>query len=116
MTTGTYKPGDVVSAYIPFADAGGGKVRPALVVSSEAYNRRTDKVILTSITKSPNPEGQYVAVRLAEGTLKYESKAKTDFLMTIEQKLIQRRLGKVTDAVRDQVAAYVIPNLHIPRK
>ncbi len=45
-----YKQGDVLLALLPFTDQSGSKQRPAVVVSSEAYNQTHSDVILTSIT------------------------------------------------------------------
>ncbi len=48
-----YLRGDVVLVNYPFADQTGSKVRPALVVQADVWNRRLECTILAMITSSP---------------------------------------------------------------
>jgi mRNA interferase MazF len=52
----TSSPGDVVVVPFPFTDRAASKRRPALVCSSEAYNRHTRHVILAMITTAQHSE------------------------------------------------------------
>lgn len=49
-----YHRGEVVLVPIYFTDSSGGKVRPALVVSSEEYNTKSPDVMIASITSNRN--------------------------------------------------------------
>jgi len=46
-------PGDVVVALFTYSDLSGAKIRPALVVSTEAYIKETGLVVLAAISSKP---------------------------------------------------------------
>jgi mRNA interferase MazF len=54
LRTTVYRRGDVVLVSFVFTDHSGAKVRPALVVSSVAYHRRRQDVIVAAITSNTN--------------------------------------------------------------
>jgi mRNA interferase MazF len=97
--------GDVLLVPFPFTDQQGVKQRPAVVVSSSAYNaRRPDVVIMaiTSVVRNANTALAFGEASLtdwqAAGLLK-PSVLKPVFT-TIEQRLIIKQLGTLstTDA------------------
>jgi mRNA interferase MazF len=49
-TTTGFELGDLVLVAFPFSDQVGSKKRPAVVVSSDAYNRQRPDVILMAVT------------------------------------------------------------------
>ena len=55
-----YAKGDVVLVPFPFRDQMAAKVRPALVVSGEAYNAGGDLVVAAITTHSPRLSSDYV--------------------------------------------------------
>jgi mRNA interferase MazF len=48
----TFRRGDVVLAFYPFASGAGGSRRPAVVVQSDSYNQRIRNTIIAQITTS----------------------------------------------------------------
>lgn len=50
-----YKPGDVVLVLFPFTDLESFKKRPALVLSTEAYQRKHKDVIILALTSQSQP-------------------------------------------------------------
>jgi len=48
------KRGDVVLVDYPFSEGGGSKVRPALVVLADSYNRKLSHTIVAMISSSPS--------------------------------------------------------------
>ena len=46
---------DILLTRFPFSDLVGSKVRPVLVLSNDAYNRRFSDVLICAITSSPRP-------------------------------------------------------------
>lgn len=89
-----YRRGDVVLVPIDFTDRSGSKVRPAVVVSAEEYNRGPD-VLIASITSNreplPHPGDHRLKEWKAAGLLK-PSLAQTK-LATVEAFMIRRKLG-----------------------
>jgi mRNA interferase MazF len=93
--------GDVVLVPFPFSDQSGTKQRPALIVSSAAYNAAQPDVIIMAVTsrQSPESQGQFVILdRLAAGLLK-PSFGKP-VLTTIEQALVRKKLGRLAEPDR----------------
>lgn len=96
-STTTYSFGDVVLVPFPFTDQSATKKRPAVVVSSDAYNRARPDVILMAITghMSAYPRiGEVVISGWKEAGLLKASTIKP-ILATIEKTLIVRGLGQL---------------------
>ena len=93
-----YKRGDIVIVPFPFTDFSTLKQRPALVISSNAFNRSREDVILvalTSQTDSATKGGNYHikgAEQKSSGLLK-EGVVLVGKIVTIDQRLIRSTLG-----------------------
>lgn len=109
----SYSFGDVVLVPFPFTDQSGNKKRPAVVVSSSAYNgARNDLVILAITSRVHTPLGfgeALVADWQAAGLIKLS--VFKPVLATIEQSLVVRKMGELsaTDlrALREAVARVI---------
>lgn len=90
--------GDVVLVPFDFTDRSGTKWRPAVVVSSNTYNRTTPDVVVASVTGNlraiRHPGDHLLSDWQAAGLLK-PSLAQTK-LATIEASVIGRRLGSLS--------------------
>jgi mRNA interferase MazF len=98
-----YAFGDIVLVPFPFTDQSTTKRRPAVVVSSQAYNRERPDLILMAVTSQIRPAAGVgeVSVRdwQAAGLLK--PSAIKPVLTTVERGLVIRRLGQLTDQDRE---------------
>ena len=110
-STTTYSFGDVVLFPFPFTDQSATKKRPAVVVSSHAYNRARPDLILMAITGhlSAYPRiGEVIISGWKEAGLLKASTIKP-ILATIEKTLIFRGLGQLgqrdVQALRDGLKA-----------
>lgn len=100
MATARFIFGDVVLVPFPFTDQTGAKKRPAVVVSSSAYNTgRRDVVIMaiTSQVRKPLPFGETMVTDWQSAGLVMASVIKPVFA-TIEQSLVIRSMGKLAAA------------------
>jgi mRNA interferase MazF len=96
--------GDVIVVPFPFTDQTSIKRRPAVVVSSEAYNRERPDIILMAITSQVRPAptvGEVAIVQWQAAGLLKPSVIKP-LVTTIEASLVIRQLG--TLASDDQLA------------
>lgn len=95
--------GDVVLVPFPFTSQAASKQRPAVIVSSLAYNQAKPDVVLMAITSqfrpSPAPGEVWLQDWQAAGLLK--PSAVKPVLATLEQVLVIRQLGTLQPA--DQV-------------
>ncbi|MFQ5857945.1 MAG: type II toxin-antitoxin system PemK/MazF family toxin [Anaerolineae bacterium] len=94
-----YRHGDVIAVPYDYSDLTGGKVRPALVVSSDAYDRARPDVVAAGISSQVAKAGPYdhVLADWAAAGLRYPSLVRGR-LLTIEQSLIRRTVGRLSSA------------------
>ena len=91
----SYDFGDVVLVPFPFTDQTGAKKRPAVVVSSAAYNTARHDLILMAVTSQTQKIVSFGEVEIIEwrkANLLKPSVIKP-VLTTIEKRLALRRLG-----------------------
>ena len=92
------KRGDIILLSFPFTDLQTRKVRPALVVSSNSFNKRNEDAIFAFITTKEYKGPFDVRINEADPSfqttkLKAASTFRVSKLMCLEQKLAVRRLG-----------------------
>ncbi len=104
-----YNKGDIVVVKFPFILKEKGEIqkgRPALVVSDEKLERRYRDIILAAIT-SHIPENimeMELILEPAEATcLLKKSLLRLDFLMTIPEELISRKIGRLPENLITEV-------------
>lgn len=105
MTTSRrYQRGDIVLVPFPFTDLSGGKPRPALVMSDDAYNRASRDLILMQITgnvQGPARVGDHRINEWGQAGLLAPSVARAK-LVTLESTTVRRQLGQMP--ARDMAA------------
>ena len=91
-----YKRGDVVLVTVVFADKTGVKLRPAVIVSSEAYHSGRDEVIIEAISSRTDRIllGNYLIKDWRRAGLLFPSVA-TGAVRTMKQNMIARKLGSM---------------------
>jgi mRNA interferase MazF len=92
-----YKPGDVVIVPFPFTDRATSKRRPALVCSSEPFNRLSRHVVLSMITTAGHSAwpGDVPITELDDAGLPAPSVVRWK-LFTIDVALVLRRSGSLS--------------------
>lgn len=98
-----YEFGDIVLVPFPFTDQSANKRRPAVVVSSQAYNRDRPDLIIMAVTSQVRPAAGIGEVTVREwqaaGLLKLS--AIKPVITTVERGLVIRRLGRLNDQDRE---------------
>ena len=85
-----YKQRELILLPFPFSDLTSAKVRPALVLSSDAYNTACDDVIVCALTTNLSRTDYSVLIQqtdLESGVLKVPSRVKVDALIQADQSL-----------------------------
>lgn len=92
--------GDVVLVAFPFSSGSSSKVRPAVVVQNDRGNRQLTNTILVAITRTTrrthSPTQLFIEASGAEGQqmgLLFDSAVTCENIATVEQRLIQRKIG-----------------------
>ncbi len=98
----SYDFGDVVLVPFPFTDQSGMKKRPAVVVSSAAYNISRPDLILMAITSQIGSTKGFGEVVIAEWQKARLLKASIikPVLTTVERRLVLRQLGRLEQSDR----------------
>ena len=108
-----YRRGDVIAVPYDYSDLTGGKVRPAVIVSSDAYNLARLNVVAAGISSQVVKAGPYdhVLADWAAAGLRYPSLVRGR-LLTIEQNLIRRTVGRLSQAdlaaFEEKLAAFLL--------
>lgn len=91
-----YSRGDVVLVGFVFSDESGRKLRPAIVISSAAYNRARQELIVAAVTSNLRRRffGDYLIANWKEAGLLFPSVA-TSILRTVRRAMIERKLGSM---------------------
>ena len=97
LSTTRYRRGDIVLVPFPFSDLSSTKKRPALVVSPNGFNKRTQDVVLVAITSQPS-DSYVVALSEADyvdGELPLASFVKISKLFTMHPTLVLKKVCAV---------------------
>lgn len=91
-----YNRGDTVLVNFIFSDESGVKRRPAVIVSSDVYNKGRDEVIIAAITSKTDRilAGDHPLINWQSAGLLFPSVA-TGIIRTIKQSMIDRKLGSM---------------------
>ena len=95
-----FEPGDVILLSYPFGQGAGVRKRPALVVSSSAFNQETGELVIAQITSrvsAPARAGDYAIMDWREAKLPRPALVRAR-LATLTRSLVLRRLGSLSEA------------------
>ncbi|MBI4043520.1 MAG: type II toxin-antitoxin system PemK/MazF family toxin [Candidatus Diapherotrites archaeon] len=90
-----YEPGDVVLAYLQYADSQGIKQRPAVVLYEEQGN-----IVVAGITSNPHRVG--VPITTEEGMM-VDSIIRTNYIFTTVDFMVKKRLFKLSKNKKREV-------------
>jgi len=110
-----YSRGDVVLVSFVFSDETGERRRPAVIVSSEAYRQNRQEAIIMAITSRTDRilTGDHLIKDWREASLLFPSVA-TGIIRTIKQDMLNRRLGTMSQADMEVIAANLRAALSLP--
>ncbi len=104
--------GDIVLIHFPFTDFQASKLRPALIISNIVFNRYANFVLLPISTKI-GPKSYSIpltSLDLKEGKLLKKSYIRFSSIMSIEKRLIIKKVATLDEAkillVREKVISF----------
>jgi mRNA interferase MazF len=92
---------DIVLLPFPFTNLEESKVRPALIVSNDSFNKRSDDCIMVPLTTVIEDAPYSIIIDqedMSSGRLLKPSMVKIDKVFTVEKKLVVMKIGSVNDA------------------
>jgi|SRR5581483_10017056 len=101
------KRGDIVLLDYPFSEAGGSKIRPALVVQTDVRNARLTETIVALVTTNLSHIGHDVTqflidIRTPDGRasgLRRDSAVRCGKLYTVHESHVQMKIGSLSMAL-----------------
>ena len=103
------KRGDVVLITFPFSDLQGIKVRPALIISSNKYNKKSQDalfMLISSNIKNPRPIDiviKYNHPDFKMTGLKKDSLVKCDKIVSLLKETAKRHLGHISEELQKSI-------------
>jgi mRNA interferase MazF len=101
---------EIVLLPFPFSDLEGTKVRPALVVSNDSFNAKSDDCVMVPLTTVIKDEPFSVLISqddLSAGKLLRPSRIRADKIFTVEKKMVMMRIGSLKantfNKVKDEI-------------
>jgi mRNA interferase MazF len=113
--------GDVVLAWYPFASGQGGKRRPCVIVQNDQDNQKIANTIVAQVTGTLTRLGDkshfLIEVATADGQqtgLLHDSLVSCNNLATIEQDLVDKVIGSLSDALKRKLNDCLKAALELP--
>ncbi len=102
--------GDIVLVRYPFSNMVDYKIRPALIVSNDLFNKQSDPWACPISSKNIN---NYIDVSesLIEGKLNKKSFVKTSAIAFLDVDLILKKIGSIKKEKMKQISVKIIANL-----
>jgi mRNA interferase MazF len=97
---------DIVLLSFPFSDLMSAKVRPAIVLSNDEYNRRSEDFVAVPLTSNLRLRDYTVLItsnELESGKLIVDSKAKVDRVFSVSQRLVRLKIGRIRSGVHTKI-------------
>lgn len=91
---------DIILLPFPFSDQSGQKVRPALVLSNDEFNKSSDDLIVCAITSTITSSRYSIIIDqddLEDGVLYEKSLIKAETLLKIDRSIVIKRIASIND-------------------
>lgn len=101
---------EIVLLPYPFSDQEGTKVRPAIIISNNNFNKKSEDCILLpliSIIKEVPYSVLITQDDLNSGNLLKSSRIRIDKIFTIRQNLVRMKIGTINNKVFEKITAEV---------
>jgi len=99
-----YKRGEIVLIPVPFSDLSSVKRRPVLIISNMTHNSTNSDMIVVAITSNLQQNGIFIDTKdLLSGVLPKKSLVRCDKIYTLEQRIVIKQLGIVSESILNNV-------------
>ena len=101
---------DLVLIPYPFSNLSERKVRPAIIVSNNNFNKICSDCVAIPLTSVIKDEPFSILINqsdLSQGKLIKSSRIRIDKIFSVEKKLIQMKIGSVSDNFFDKIKSEI---------
>jgi mRNA interferase MazF len=106
----TLKQKELVLLPYPFSDQEGSKVRPALIISNNSFNKKSEDCIMIPLTTVIKEVPYSVLINqenLTSGKLLKPSRIRIDKIFTIRQSLVRMKIGVINDSTFKEIKSEI---------
>lgn len=89
---------DIVLLNFPFSNLKQSKVRPAVILSNDKHNKKSDDIVVVPLTSNLQQTDYDMLItnkHLEKGNLIVDSKIKIDRIFSVDKKLVKMNIGKI---------------------
>lgn len=97
---------DMVLLPYPFTNLENSKVRPAIVISNNEFNIKSDDVIMIPVTTVIKDEPYSISINqhdICSGKLLKPSRIRVDKIFTLEKELVIMKIGVINNYTFDRI-------------
>ena len=101
---------EVVLLPYPFSNFEGIKVRPALIVSNESFNKKSADCIMVPLTTVVKDEPYSIILNdedMDSGKLVKQSRIRADKIFSVEKSLVTMKIGIIKDKTFEKIKAEI---------
>jgi len=101
---------EIVLLPFPFSDLEQSRVRPALVVSNDNLNKKSEDCIMVPLTTIIKDEPYSVIINqedLSSGKLLKSSRIRTDKIFSVKKDLITMKIGVINNNILEKVKSEI---------
>ena len=101
-----YRQRDLLLVPVPFSDLTSRKIRPVVVLSNARYNREGPDLLVAGVTSNVSSRAYTVILdtaQLEEGTMRCASVVRADKVFSIDQGIVLKRVGRVSEPTFEQI-------------
>ncbi len=102
---------EIILLPYPFSNLEGKKVRPALVVSNNAFNNKSGDFIAVPLTSIIKDEPYSIIINqedLGSGKLLRQSRVRADKLFTVEKGIVIMKIGILKDVTFNKIKSEIM--------
>lgn len=102
---------ELIWVRLPFSSLEKSKVRPAVVVSNNGYNKKNQDIVVCAVTSNLEPKEYSILIEqenLSEGKLPLKSRIRADKIMQIEKNLIIKSFARLDNKIFDALIGEII--------
>ena len=87
---------DIILIPFPFSDLSGAKIRPALILSNDQFNKTSEDIIACAITTQHHPASIHITQKQLEtGTLHDDCYVKPENIFKLHKELIIKPIARI---------------------
>ena len=97
---------DIVLLPYPFTDLEGTKVKPAIIISNDSFNKKSDDCVMIPLTTVIKDEPYSILITqedLSSGKLLKPSRVRVDKIFTVEKRLVIMEIGTINNATFEKI-------------